>query len=93
MHGRVAGVKKIVVGKDGVMATPAMSALIRRNGLYGGLIMSASHNPAGPKEDWGIKFNYTSGEPAPEKITDKIFDFTTVRHPSCFGHAVHSIGR
>ena len=38
--------------------------------------MSASHNPGGPKEDWGIKFNYTNGEPAPEKITDKIFGFT-----------------
>ena len=43
----------------------------------GGLIMSASHNPGGPKEDWGIKFNYTSGEPAPEKITDAIFGYTT----------------
>lgn len=38
--------------------------------------MSASHNPGGPKEDWGIKFNYTAGEPAPERITDKIFGFT-----------------
>lgn len=38
--------------------------------------MSASHNPGGPKEDFGIKFNYNSGEPAPEKITDKIFDVT-----------------
>ena len=75
----VIGVKKMVVGKDGIMATPAMSALIRRRELYGGLIMSASHNPAGPKEDWGIKFNYSAGEPAPEKITDKIFGFTTVR--------------
>ena len=45
-------------------------------GVAGGLIMSASHNPGGPKEDWGIKFNYTAGEPAPERITDKIFGFT-----------------
>ena len=70
------GVKKVVVGQNGFMATPAMSALIRQRGLYGGLIMSASHNPAGPDEDWGIKFNYSSGEPAPEKITDEIFGFT-----------------
>ena len=42
----------------------------------GGLIMSASHNPGGPEEDWGIKFNYSSGEPAPERITDAIFGFT-----------------
>lgn len=39
--------------------------------------MSASHNPGGPKEDWGIKFNYSSGEPAPERITDAIFKYTT----------------
>lgn len=70
------GLKKVVVGRDGITATPAMSAIIRRRGLYGGLIMSASHNPAGPDEDWGIKFNYSSGEPAPEKITDRIFQFT-----------------
>eukprot|EP00889_Picochlorum_renovo_P008507 jgi/Picre1/35537/NNA_002998.t1 len=67
------GVKKVVVGQNGFRRLPAMSALIRQRGLYGGLIMSASHNPAGPDEDWGIKFNYSSGEPAPEKITDKIF--------------------
>lgn len=70
------GVKKVIVGQNGYMATPAMSALIRKRGLYGGLIMSASHNPAGPEEDWGIKFNYNSGEPAPEKITNEIFQYT-----------------
>lgn len=47
------GVAKVVVGKDAIMATPAMSALIRRRGLYGGLIMSASHNPGGPGEAQG----------------------------------------
>lgn len=67
------GVKKIVVGQDGIMCTPAMSALIRRRKLYGGLIMSASHNPGGPDEDFGIKFNYSGGEPAPERITNKIY--------------------
>lgn len=71
------GVSKVVVGKDAIMATPAMSALIRQRKLYGGLIMSASHNPGGPEEDWGIKFNYSAGEPAPEKITDEIYGFTT----------------
>ena len=44
--------------------------------LTGALIMSASHNPGGPEEDWGIKFNYSSGEPAPERITDAIYGFT-----------------
>ncbi|KAK9804971.1 hypothetical protein WJX73_005729 [Symbiochloris irregularis] len=71
-----AGIKKVLVGQNAIMATPAMSALIRRRKLYGGLIMSASHNPGGPKEDWGIKFNYSAGEPAPERITDAIFGYT-----------------
>eukprot|EP01024_Parvocaulis_polyphysoides_P019752 TRINITY_DN1902_c0_g1_i1.p1 TRINITY_DN1902_c0_g1~~TRINITY_DN1902_c0_g1_i1.p1 ORF type:complete len:565 (-),score=122.93 TRINITY_DN1902_c0_g1_i1:221-1915(-) len=70
------GFKKVIIGKDAIMCTPAMSALIRNRKIYGGLIMSASHNPGGPEEDWGIKFNYNSGEPAPEKITNKIFDET-----------------
>ncbi|CAG9464436.1 unnamed protein product [Pedinophyceae sp. YPF-701] len=70
------GMKKVVVGKGALMATPAMSALIRRRQIYGGLIMSASHNPAGPDNDFGIKFNYSSGQPAPESITDKIFGET-----------------
>jgi phosphoglucomutase len=70
------GVKKVIVGKDGILATPAASAVIRRRQLYGGLIMSASHNPGGPKEDFGIKFNYNSGEPAPERITNEIYKFT-----------------
>eukprot|EP00238_Polyblepharides_amylifera_P012424 CAMPEP_0196578810 /NCGR_PEP_ID=MMETSP1081-20130531/7631_1 /TAXON_ID=36882 /ORGANISM="Pyramimonas amylifera, Strain CCMP720" /LENGTH=616 /DNA_ID=CAMNT_0041898139 /DNA_START=774 /DNA_END=2624 /DNA_ORIENTATION=+ len=71
------GVKKVLVGKDAILATPAASAVIRAQKAYGGLIMSASHNPGGPTEDWGIKFNYSSGEPAPEKITDEIFGYTT----------------
>jgi phosphoglucomutase len=70
------GVKKMYVGRDGYLCTPAASAVIRERGAYGGFIMSASHNPGGPKEDWGIKFNYSSGEPAPEKITDAIYGFT-----------------
>lgn len=70
------GLKKVVVAQNGILATPAASAMIRRRKLFGGLIMSASHNPGGPKEDWGIKFNYSGGEPAPERITDKIFSFT-----------------
>jgi len=70
------GFKKIVVGKDAITATPAMSALIRRRKLYGGLIMSASHNPGGPDNDFGIKFNYSAGEPAPESITDRIYGET-----------------
>ncbi|XP_009604932.1 phosphoglucomutase, chloroplastic isoform X2 [Nicotiana tomentosiformis] len=70
------GVGKILVGKDGIMSTPAVSAVIRKREANGGFIMSASHNPGGPDYDWGIKFNYSSGQPAPESITDKIYGNT-----------------
>ncbi|KAI6672270.1 hypothetical protein NL676_000176 [Syzygium grande] len=70
------GVGKILVGQDGTMSTPAVSAVIRNRKANGGFIMSASHNPGGPEYDWGIKFNYNSGQPAPESITDKIYGNT-----------------
>uniref|UniRef100_A0A7N0RD38 phosphoglucomutase (alpha-D-glucose-1,6-bisphosphate-dependent) n=1 Tax=Kalanchoe fedtschenkoi TaxID=63787 RepID=A0A7N0RD38_KALFE len=70
------GVGKILVGQDGIMSTPAVSAVIRKRQANGGFIMSASHNPGGPDYDWGIKFNYSSGQPAPESITDKIYGNT-----------------
>lgn len=70
------GVRKILVGRDGLMSTPAVSAVIRKQKANGGFIMSASHNPGGPDYDWGIKFNYSSGQPAPESITDKIYGNT-----------------
>ncbi|KAL9335695.1 hypothetical protein Peur_072876 [Populus x canadensis] len=70
------GVGKILVGKEGIMSTPAVSAVIRERKANGGFIMSASHNPGGPEYDWGIKFNYNSGQPAPESITDKIYGNT-----------------
>jgi phosphoglucomutase len=70
------GVGKILVGKEGIMSTPAVSAVIRKREANGGFIMSASHNPGGPDYDWGIKFNYSSGQPAPESITDKIYGNT-----------------
>lgn len=60
--------------EEGVHGQPGGAADARAPA--GGLIMSASHNPGGPEEDWGIKFNYRSGEPAPERITDAIFGFT-----------------
>jgi phosphoglucomutase len=68
------GVSKITVGLNGLMSTPAVSNLIRQRRAFGGIIMTASHNPAGLQGDWGIKFNSCNGEPALEKITDRIFD-------------------
>ncbi|ESQ43359.1 hypothetical protein EUTSA_v10012968mg [Eutrema salsugineum] len=70
------GVGKILVGQEGILSTPAVSAVIRKRKANGGFIMSASHNPGGPEYDWGIKFNYSSGQPAPESITDKIYGNT-----------------
>uniref|UniRef100_A0A2P2LS11 phosphoglucomutase (alpha-D-glucose-1,6-bisphosphate-dependent) n=1 Tax=Rhizophora mucronata TaxID=61149 RepID=A0A2P2LS11_RHIMU len=69
-------VGKILVGKEGLLSTPAVSAVIRKRKANGGFIMSASHNPGGLEYDWGIKFNYSSGQPAPESITDKIYGNT-----------------
>jgi phosphoglucomutase len=71
------GFSRVVVGRGAIMATPAMSALIRNRSLYGGLLMTASHNPGGPDADFGIKFNWSAGEPAPEKVTDRIYEETT----------------
>ncbi|XP_051123028.1 phosphoglucomutase, chloroplastic [Andrographis paniculata] len=70
------GVGTILVGQNGIMSTPAVSAVIRKTKANGGFVMSASHNPGGPDYDWGIKFNYSSGQPAPESITDKIYGNT-----------------
>ncbi len=67
------GFGKVLVGQGGILSTPAASCVIRKYGTYGGLILSASHNPGGPDGDFGIKYNTDNGGPAPEKITDAIF--------------------
>jgi phosphoglucomutase len=72
------GVAKAMVGQDGILSTPAASHLIRLNNADGGFILSASHNPGGIDEDFGVKFNAQNGGPAPETLTDKIFAATTV---------------
>ena len=67
------GFGKILVGQGGILSTPAASNLIRRNSAFGGVILSASHNPGGPKGDFGIKYNVGNGGPAPEKLTEAVF--------------------
>jgi phosphoglucomutase len=67
------GFGRIVVGKGGVLSTPAVSALIRSLRAYGGIVLSASHNPGGPHGDFGVKYNVGNGGPAPEKVTDAIY--------------------
>ena len=66
------GFERALVGQDGILSTPAASCVIRKHQAFGGLILSASHNPGGPDGDFGIKFNAANGGPAPEKITDAI---------------------
>jgi phosphoglucomutase len=72
------GIGRVVVGRDGILSTPAASHLIRKRGADGGIILSASHNPGGPDGDFGIKFNMSNGGPAPEKVTAAIADRTKV---------------
>lgn len=67
------GAKRLIIGQDGILSTPAASNLIRKYKTDGGIILSASHNPGGEQGDFGVKFNAANGGPAPEKITDAIF--------------------
>ncbi|MEL7344423.1 MAG: alpha-D-glucose phosphate-specific phosphoglucomutase [Pseudomonadota bacterium] len=71
------GAAKCIVGQGGILSTPAASHLIRKNNADGGLILSASHNPGGPDEDFGLKYNGPNGGPATEGVTAKIFERTT----------------
>jgi len=82
------GFGRVLVGRDGLLSTPAVSAVIRRRSALGGLVLSASHNPGGIDEDFGIKYNVRNGGPAPEKITQRIYEHTlnitqyfTLDHP------------
>ena len=67
------GVTRALVGQGGILSTPAASCIIRKYKTQGGIILSASHNPGGPDEDFGIKFNIGAGGPAPESVTDAMF--------------------
>ena len=67
------GFGRVLVGQGGILSTPAASCVIRKRKAFGGIILSASHNPGGPDGDFGIKYNTGNGGPAPEKITDAIY--------------------
>jgi phosphoglucomutase len=74
------GVGRVIAGRDGLLSTPAASCVIRKHHAFGGIILSASHNPGGADGDFGIKYNIGNGGPAPEKVTDAIFEHTgTIR--------------
>jgi phosphoglucomutase len=67
------GAARVIVGQGAILSTPAASHLIRLNNTDGGIIMSASHNPGGPHEDFGVKFNMANGGPAPEAVTEAMY--------------------
>ncbi|AZN35277.1 alpha-D-glucose phosphate-specific phosphoglucomutase [Iodobacter ciconiae] len=71
------GVAQVIVGRGGILSTPAASSVIRKYAATGGIILSASHNPGGPDGDFGIKYNSDNGGPAAEKITEAIYQHTT----------------
>jgi len=71
------GAAQVIVGQNGILSTPAASHLIRLNKADGGFILSASHNPGGIDEDFGVKFNAANGGPAPEGLTANIYEATT----------------
>ena len=72
------GFGKVMVGQGGILSTPAASNIIRKYKAFGGIILSASHNPGGPNEDFGIKYNASNGGPASERITDAIYERSKV---------------
>ncbi len=67
------GIGRTMVGLGGILSTPATSCVIRKHGLLGGIILSASHNPGGPKGDFGVKYNIENGGPSPEHVTESIY--------------------
>jgi len=71
------GVARVLVGRGGLLSTPAVSCVIRKHEALGGIILSASHNPGGPDGDFGIKYNIGNGGPAPEGVTEAIYQRTT----------------
>ncbi len=91
------GFAKVMVGQGGILSTPAASCVIRKYKTFGGLILSASHNPGGPEGDFGIKYNTANGGPAPEKVTDAIFarsrELTSYRSAEAADVDLDSIGR
>lgn len=76
--GSANGVGKFIVGKDAILSTPAASNIIRKYKATGGILLTASHNPGGPNADFGIKYNVSNGGPAPESVTNQIYEKTKI---------------
>ncbi|XP_063829312.1 phosphoglucomutase [Ostrinia nubilalis] len=71
------GVARLLVGQNGILSTPAVSYIIRKYKTLGGIVLTASHNPGGINNDFGIKFNCSNGGPAPDHTTNDIYKLTT----------------
>ncbi|XP_018323607.1 phosphoglucomutase [Agrilus planipennis] len=71
------GVSKLIIGQRGLLSTPAVSSLIRTYKVLGGIVLTASHNPGGIRNDFGIKYNIENGGPAPDHLSHRIYDLTT----------------
>jgi phosphoglucomutase len=85
------GVAKVLVGQGGILSTPAVSCVIRKHGAFGGIVLSASHNPGGPDGDFGIKYNI---EPtAARRRKDHRSDLRSIRKPQAVPHQRRRPGR
>ncbi|CAF4364859.1 unnamed protein product, partial [Rotaria sordida] len=69
-------VKKLLIARDAIISTPAVSCVIRKYGTDGGIVLTASHNPGGIDDDFGVKFNIANGGPALEAVTNSVYDKT-----------------
>ncbi|MGZ8292652.1 MAG: alpha-D-glucose phosphate-specific phosphoglucomutase, partial [Telluria sp.] len=88
------GVARVLVGQGGILSTPALSCVVRKHAAFGGIVLSASHNPGGPQGDFGIKYNIGNGGPAPERITEAIYTNTeTVTEYRISGEAAVDLDR
>lgn len=90
------GVQRVLLGQGGILSTPAASAVIRRHQAFGGIVLSASHNPGGPDGDFGIKYNASNGGPANETLTEAVYartqTLTEVRSSNAPDIAIDTLG-
>jgi phosphoglucomutase len=68
------GIALVKVGQNGILSTPAASCVIRKYKADGGILLTASHNAGGENADFGVKYNLANGGPAPENVTNAIFE-------------------
>ncbi|XP_021387429.2 phosphoglucomutase-like protein 5 isoform X1 [Lonchura striata] len=70
------GIGRLVIGQNGILSTPAVSCIIRKIKAAGGIILTASHSPGGPGGEFGVKFEVANGGPAPDMVSEKIYQIS-----------------